>query len=302
MSFSLASLMSYPIWTLVFAIFFPALAAIATFVCLRRANSARRLIGFFVIVPIYVALAVVVCGDTGGLVSTLLPCLRTYPGIGTLAAICFGIICLNFIGLICGAGILKRRGAIVNTVASIIAFFLNAFITYSAWAFGDYIHSNGLFRYDMHVISVKDAFPYLEDLGFIPSVIIDSGVEILALAVLALFIIVYFLSFIPQKSAEEILKEDLERKRRAALAASVEKRDSIDKIAHTCADEDECTQCCEFCEHATTLKSDRTKMVCDRFGVVSATHKCRKFLYDPLKRKAFRPKIDTEDQLEHIDI
>jgi hypothetical protein len=235
-------------------------------------------------------------------VSTLLPCLRTYPGIGTLAAICFGIICLNFIGLICGAGILKRRGAIVNTVASIIAFFFNAFITYSAWAFGDYIHSNGLFRYDMHVISVKDAFPYLEELGFIPSVIIDSGVEILALAVLALFIIVYFLSFIPQKSAEEILKEDLERKRRAALAASVEKRDSIDKIAHTCADEDECTQCCEFCEHATTLKSDRTKMVCDRFGVVSATHKCRKFLYDPLKRKAFRPKIDTEDQLEHIDI
>lgn len=302
MSFSLASLMSYPIWTLVFAIFFPTLAAIATFVCLRRANSARRLIGFFVIVPIYVALAVVICGDTGGLVSTLLPCLRTYPGIGTLAAICFGIICLNFIGLICGAGILKRRGAIVNTVASIIAFFLNAFITYSAWAFGDYIYSNGLFRNDMHVISVKDAFPYLEELGFIPSVIIDSGVEILALAVLALFIIVYFLSFIPQKSAEEILKEDLERKRRAALAASVEKRDSIDKIAHTCADEDECTQCCEFCEHATSLKSDRTKMVCDRFGVVSATHKCRKFLYDPLKRKAFRPKIDTEDQLEHIDI
>ena len=302
MSFSLASLMSYPIWTLVFAIFFPVLAAIATFVCLRRANSARRLIGFFVIVPIYVALAVVVCGDTGGLVSTLLPCLRTYPGIGTLAAICFGIICLNFIGLICGAGILKRRGAIVNTVASIIAFFLNAFITYSAWAFGDYIHSNGLFRYDMHVISVKDAFPYLEELGFIPSVIIDSGVEILALAVLALFIIVYFLSFIPQKSAEEILKEDLERKRRAALTASVEKRDSIDKIAHTCADEDECTQCCEFCEHATTLKSDRTKMVCDRFGVVSATHKCRKFLYDPLKSKELLPKIDTEDQLEHIDI
>ena len=59
---------------------------------------------------------------------------------------------------------------------------------------------------------------------------------------------------------------------------------------------------CEFCEHATALKSDRTKMVCDRFGVVGATHKCRKFLYDPLKRKAFRPKIDTEDQLEHIDI
>lgn len=302
MSFSLASLMSYPIWTLVFAIFFPALAAIATFVCLRRANSARRLIAFFIIVPIYVALAVVVCGDTGGLVSTVIPCLRTYPGIGTLAAIAFGIICLNFIALICGVGILKRRGAIVNTVASIIAFFLSAFITYSAWAFGDYIHSNGLFRYDMHVISVKDAFPQLESLGLIPSVIINSGIEILALSVLVLFLLVYYLSFIPQKSAEEIFKEDLERKRRAALSVSEVKRDSIDKIAHSCAEENECTQCCECCEHATALKSDRTKMVCDRFGVVSATHKCRKFLYDPLKRKAFRPRIDTEDQLEHIDI
>lgn len=302
MSFSLASLMSYPLWTLVFAILFPALAAIATFVCLRRANSARRLIAFFIIVPVYVALAVVVCGDTGGLISTVIPCLRTYPGIGTLAAICFGIICLNFIGLICGAGILKRRGAIVNTVASTIAFFLNVFITYSAWTFGDYIYSNGLFRDDMHVISIKDAFPYLDNFEFMPSAIIDSGVEILALSVLALFIIVYFLSFIPQKSAEEILKEDLERKRRAALAVSAEKRDSIDRIAHSCNEEDECIECCECCEHATALKSDRTKMVCDRFGVVSATHKCRKFLYDPLKRKAFRPRIDTEDQLEHIDI
>lgn len=297
MSFSLASLMSFPIWTLVFAIFFPALAAIATFVCLRRANTARRLIAFFVIVPVYVARAVVLCGDTGGLVSTVLPCLRTYPGIGTLAAICFGIICLNFIGLICGAGILKRRGAIVNTIASIIAFFLNAFITYSAWAFGDYIHSNGLFRNDMHVISVKDAIPNLEDLGFIPSAILDSGIELLALAVLALYIIVYFLSFIPQKSAEEILKEDLERKRRAVLDGG-EKH----SIRNSRSDSDECTKCCECCEYATSLKNDRTKMVCDKFGVVSATHKCHKFLYDPLKRKAFRPRIDIEDQLEHIDL
>lgn len=301
MSFSLASIMSYPLWTLIFAIFFPALAAIATFVCLRRANTARRLVGFFVIVPIYVALAVVVCGDTGGLISTAIPCLRYYPGIGSLAAISFGIICLNFIGLICGAGILKRRGAIVNTTASTVAFFISAFITYSAWTFGDYIYTNELFRYDAHVISLKDAFPYLEGIGIIPSSIIDSGVEILALPILALFIIVYFLSFIPQKSAEEILKEDLERKRRAALAVTAEKRDSIDRIAHSCG-EDECIECCECCEHATALKSDRTKMVCDSFGVVNATHKCRKFLYDPLKRKAFRPKIDTEDQLEHIDI
>jgi hypothetical protein len=186
-------------------------------------------------------------------------------------------------------------------VASIIVFGINAFITYSAWAFGNYIHSNGLFRYDNHVISIKDAFSSLESLGFIPSFILDSGIEILSLAVLTLFLIVYFLSFIPQKSADEIFKEELEHKRRAALAAG-EKHINGNKSSHSCTDADECIKCCECCEHATALKSDRTKMVCDRFGVVSATHKCRKFLYDPLKRKAFRPRIDTEDQLEHIDI
>ncbi len=297
MSFNLALFFPYPIWTLIFALFFPILAAIATFVCLRRANTARRLVGFFIIVPIYVTLAVVVCGDTGGLVSKIIPPLRHYPGIGTLAAIAFGIICLNFIGLICGAGILKRRGAVTNTVASILAFGINAFITYGAWDFGNYICTTGLFRNDMHVIDVHDAFPFLKDLGFIPTFILDSGIEIFSLSVLALFIIVYFLSFIPQKSKEEIFKEDLERKRRAALEDG-EKRNRN----HSCSDSDECIKCCECCEHATALKNDRTKMVCDKFGVVSATHKCRKFLYDPLKRKAFRPRIDTEDQLEHIDL
>ena len=297
MSFTLAHILPYPIWTLIFALFFPILAAIATFVCLRRANTARRLVGFFIIVPIYVALGAVVCGDMGGFVSGLLPPLYPYPGIGTLAAICFGIICLNFIGLICGAGVLKRRGAVTNTVASILAFGINAFITYSAWEFGSYVCTTGLYRNDMHVIYVSDAFPALKDLGFIPSFILNSGIEIFALAVLALFIIVYFLSFIPQKSKEEIFKEELERNRRAALEGG-EKTGR----RNSCSDSDECIKCCECCEHATALKNDRTKMVCDKFGVVSATHKCRKFLYDPLKRKAFRPRIDTEDQLEHIDL
>ena len=301
MSFSLAQIFPYPLWTLVFAIFFPALAAIATFVCLRRANTTRRTVTYFVIVPIYVAIAVIICGDTGGLISNVIPCLEAYPSIGTLAAICFGIICLNFIALISGAGVLKRRGAITNTVASLIAFAINAFLTYSAWEFGARICSTGNYRLDMHVIYINDVFPAIVKISDYAASI-SLGIEVLALAVLALFILVYFLSFIPQKSEEEILKEDLERKRRAALAESAERRDSIDRIAHTCTDEDECTECCEFCEHATALKSDRTKMVCDSFGVVNATHKCRKFLYDPLTRKAFRPRIDTDDQIEHIDI
>lgn len=301
MSFSLVSLFPYSLWTLAFALLFPILAAIATFVCLRRANTARRLIGFFVIVPIYAALAVIVCGDTGELISKIIPYLRVYTVIGLMAAICFGIVCLNFIGLICGAGILKRRGAVTNTIASVLTFGIEAFLTYSAWDYAYKLFSAGIFYNDYNVIDIAEALPFLADLGFIPSAILDSGIELLALAVLALYIIVYFLSFIPQKSKEEIFKEELERKRRAALAGG-EKRGNIDKVSHSCADSDECIKCCECCEHATALKGDRTKMVCDSFGVVSATHKCRKFIYDPLKRKAFRPRIDTEDQLENIDL
>lgn len=298
MALKLVYLLPYPMWTLISALFFPILAAIATFVCFRRGKTARKLIGFFIIVPIYVALAAVICGDAGGMISNILTELKTYTVIGFMSSVCFGIVTLNFMALICGAGILKRCGALTNTIASILAFGINVFLTYSAWSFARYAS----FRNDNNVIEMRDALPFLNDLGFIPEVILDMGIEMAAIAILAIFIIVYFLSFIPQKSTEEMLKEDLERKRRAALAVSAEKKDSIDKSAHSFNCDEECEERCELCQHATALKSDRTKMVCDKFGVVSATHTCRKFLYDPLKRKAFRPRIDTEDQLEHIDL
>ena len=41
---------------------------------------------------------------------------------------------------------------------------------------------------------------------------------------------------------------------------------------------------CAFCENAAPLRDGET-MLCRRFGVVSGGHSCRKFLYDPLKRK-----------------
>ena len=40
--------------------------------------------------------------------------------------------------------------------------------------------------------------------------------------------------------------------------------------------------CC-MCEHASFLH-DRDHVLCQKKGVVSAAHKCGKFVYDPLKR------------------
>ena len=54
---------------------------------------------------------------------------------------------------------------------------------------------------------------------------------------------------------------------------------------------------CKYCEHATPLATGN-KLVCAKYGVVSEDYKCRKFIYDPLKRA---PKMLTFDGLEIDD-
>ena len=47
--------------------------------------------------------------------------------------------------------------------------------------------------------------------------------------------------------------------------------------------DDKIEKFCKYCENAETL-TDPDKMLCSRHGVVEASHICRKFRYDPLKR------------------
>ncbi len=291
MGFNLLSLaMSYPLWTLLCAILFPIIAATATFVCLRRARTPRKMLGFFIITPIFVILIVVFLSDTGSIMTNLLSSLNIlYPPIvGFLAAIALGIFCLNLNAVICGAGLLKKSGAIVNTVATLICLAATIFITYSTWThYIEYTASEAV-RKDGGVFYIKEALPFLDELTFIPEFILESGIEILAFAVLVIYLIVYFLSFIALKSPEALVKEDLERRRRAALMNS----DKAQKNVQREPEEDDHPDCCAYCEHATILKGDRLRMVCDKKGVVASSHVCRKFLYDPLKRNASRPLID----------
>ncbi len=290
---SLNSLMSYPIWTLLCAVFFPFIAAIATFVCLRRASTARKLTGFFIVIPIYVALTVVFLSDTGAIMSDMLEgCGLSYPPIvGFMSAITLGIFCLNMTALVCGAGLFKPRGAITNAISSIIALAASIFFTYEVWAMRIYFDTE-LPRYDAGCIYIHDLTSSL------PEPIAEFGAEMLSVVLLFVFLIVYFLSFIALKSREEVIKEDIERKRRAALSkpARASKRDI--------PADDELPECCAYCEYATALKGDRIHMVCDSFGVVSSSHTCRRFLYDPLKRTAARPKIEpleSEDTILDLD-
>ena len=56
---------------------------------------------------------------------------------------------------------------------------------------------------------------------------------------------------------------------------------------------------CRYCERAKTL-TDRDTVLCDMYGVVSASHKCRKFMYDPMKREPKR--LSKTPELEFVDI
>ncbi len=56
---------------------------------------------------------------------------------------------------------------------------------------------------------------------------------------------------------------------------------------------------CKYCEKACVL-SDGDLMLCKKYGVVSSSHVCRRFTYDPLKRV---PKLKKDPPaLEYVEI
>ena len=48
---------------------------------------------------------------------------------------------------------------------------------------------------------------------------------------------------------------------------------------------------CAYCAFAGKISEDQ--MICQKCGVVPASHQCRRFRYDPLKRVPPRPKART---------
>lgn len=56
---------------------------------------------------------------------------------------------------------------------------------------------------------------------------------------------------------------------------------------------------CAYCEYATGI-FDPEIMVCKKKGLVAKTYKCRKFIYDPLKRQP--PKTVGTPKLDFIEI
>ncbi len=54
---------------------------------------------------------------------------------------------------------------------------------------------------------------------------------------------------------------------------------------------------CVYCEHSIPLAVD-SEVLCSKRGVVGANHRCRRFVFDPLKIVPRRREPDLEQQLE----
>lgn len=56
---------------------------------------------------------------------------------------------------------------------------------------------------------------------------------------------------------------------------------------------------CKFCQYACDL-SDEDTVLCEKNGIVSADHVCKKFSYDPLKREPKR--LSKEVKLDFVEL
>jgi hypothetical protein len=56
---------------------------------------------------------------------------------------------------------------------------------------------------------------------------------------------------------------------------------------------------CAYCVYAGKLNDE--SMICRKCGIVPATHRCRRFRYDPLKRIPARPKAQDNSKYQEAD-
>ena len=266
----------YSVWNAVCAVLFPILAAIAVFICLRRASGIKKLITFFVSSAVYVVCAVFLFE----FIARSLHILR-YDLVGFMLSVAAGMIYLELCVLICGIGIMRKRGIIVSLTVSAVLIIISAITVYFAEAGACSCAAADGTCTAIHRI------PFL---AFLPSAVSNSGIEFVSVSLLVLFLIAYFLCFLANKKPEEIRRDDISRRRIKALADA---EDEEKKDLRECGVQID--RCCAYCEFARPLYGDGNNILCDKKGIVDADHICRAFIYDPLKRAPARPVADLSD-------
>lgn len=271
MGFNLSQIgISYSLLTIYATALIALICAFAVFVCIGKASALRKILCYFIMTPIYFVLASAVFARVGSLTGVAAPAVAVCGFCGTVTV---GIIYLSLQSLICGAGILRRGGAVMNFAATVVCFGANAYVTYLAW---------NAARLGGSTVSISECLPQA---AFLPAAIAESGVELVCLAIFVVYAVFFFSAFVSSKSVDEIRESDVSRSAKQADKGFDRNR------------------CCALCEQARPL-SDDDKMLCDKCGVVDASYVCRAFIYDPLKYVPAKPRLPHSlagDETPHGD-
>ncbi|MCQ2354589.1 MAG: hypothetical protein MJ102_05725 [Clostridia bacterium] len=302
----------FSVWTLICAVLLPVLCAAAVFVFLRRASISRKLICYFVTTPIYVAVTVFVFGDLTDIAERILPRVHEVclPFVGFISALTVGILYLSIASLICGAGIMRRGGAVANAITTIICFILSGCLTYASWTF---CADPASMEYSIYsTLPLRFILP-TGTAGIVPEAILNSGIDLISAIIFILFLIAYFLCFLSTRNTESTYREDdLPEDEYSPLNEDVpiDNRRRMRSLRREMRDEEkgnvsadkaaEFESCCAYCEHARRLTGDSGNSLCDFNGIVNASHICRKFVYDPLKRMPSR--VNSEFSAQNVEL
>lgn len=252
---------SWSIWTLLASMVFPAVTALAVFVFLRRAPASRKLLCYFISLPVFLAPSLFLFSSPGG---------PYYPLIGeqasSIPAVC-GFLSCTALGtaylavnvIICSAGVMKLSGRTACAVLSMFFFFSQTLLLLRS------LELSGT------RIVMKDVFPPVSGLPSSLAYFSECSPDVPAVILAILFFISVFLCFFANRSRAE-LAESARKRERDFSRLEAQRRTSPDASR------------CSLCVYASELRTDSSKVLCDKRGPVPGLWLCPKFEYDPLKR------------------
>jgi len=255
------SISSWSVWTLIASIAFPAITALAVFVFLRGAPASRKLLCYFISLPVFLAPSLFLFASPGGpyypLIGEQASMIPQVCGFLTCMALGTAYLALNVI--ICSAGVMKLAGRTACAVLSMFFFFSQTLLLLRS------LELQG------PRIAMKEVFPATGGLPASLSYFAECSPDALSVMLAALFLISVFLCFFANLSRAELAEAG--RRRESDL-------ERLEAGRRTSPDASRCS----LCVHASELHTDRSKVLCDKRGPVPGLWVCPKFEYDPLKR------------------
>ena len=234
----------------------PVVCALFIFLIQRKATKKRRLLTFFLGLPLFVLPTVLLLTDFPGLFEGIVSAeeLRTVPSEISLSLICaLGMAYLGISSAVCAERIYKTGGLVFLSVSTLVFPGLEFALSYLTL-----VRNAGA----EHAPNLGTLFPALT------GALADLSVRFLIILFLVLFLICFSLSFLSLRKASDLQAEDIIR-----LHREEERERRIEKEG-----------VCAVCRYAVPCKDDPLSVICDKKGKRDSDDRCRRFEYDPLKR------------------